>query len=297
MRFLVIFLIIILNSFTALSQGLYDTLSIDRLIVEKRNLEEKLVVKPIWETCIVKIKSPNLSRKSPYLIITNKFNALFEGDSVIAIGYENDFVKVKFYNSEIGYVEAKHILLDEIFKTQITKFKNYSDLEISLDKLNRALNFATQLELQRIEEDNKKLYAEKDSIENVLRNNDAWVKYEKLKSPIAFLSAFVTSNSIGNPEANIRFFSISNKIIDAFSVDIYCYDNFNRAVNHYLGRSNIVKGISQITREKGFIDEASWDLFGHDNTTKIKVILRKIHFTDNTIWLANVQHPVIIKSF
>ena len=95
----------------------------------------------------------------------------------------------------------------------------------------------------------------------------------------------VHDNSIGTPEAYASFKNVGTKDIDAFEVDIYCYDNYDRKVKHYAYGTNIFGGISQELLKVGHVDDNSyWTLYGHDNTTKIKVVLRSVHFIDGTIW-------------
>ena len=100
-------------------------------------------------------------------------------------------------------------------------------------------------------------------------------------SPIAFLYAAITYNSIGVPQASISIKNITKKTIDAYTIRIECYNNFDRPVNHIDG--NIFQGISQETINPNEEDLFNtWVLHGFDNTTKIKISLREVHFTDGT---------------
>jgi hypothetical protein len=107
--------------------------------------------------------------------------------------------------------------------------------------------------------------------------------------PIKFTSINVDYNSIGNPVACLFAKNLTEKTIDAYELDIYCYDNYDRPVKHYLYKNNIQRGIYQNDDDEalilpGEIKGTSWTLYGRENTTKVKATLRTVHFTDGTTW-------------
>ncbi len=182
-----------------------------------------------------------------------------KGSSIEVIDYENDFLKVIF-NKKIGYVSS-------------LQFANYDEVKSQVDNL---------YERDRVVQIQKE--------EDVLKNKQDEInkKYERLRSmgiPIELSKASVSYNSIGNPEATLEVRNISNKVIDAFEVDILCYDNYNRAVSHYLYKTNRFKGISQDEIEPLNENYSTWTLHGHENTTKIKIIIKSVHFKNGSKWI------------
>ncbi len=108
------------------------------------------------------------------------------------------------------------------------------------------------------------------------------------KIPLFLIAATVTLNSIGTPEVTIIPGSLSLDTIDAYTVSIYCYNNFDEPVNHYSSGSNIFKAISQETINPFRTEEYgnTWTLYGFDNTRKVKVYLIKVHFTNGKTWVS-----------
>lgn len=74
--------------------------------------------------------------------------------------------------------------------------------------------------------------------------------------------------------------------MDAFTIGIYCYDRYGDEVKHYLNDTNRFGGISQhtIKPSKSHGYNSYWTLHGHENTSKIKVVLEKVHMTDDSVW-------------
>ncbi len=126
-------------------------------------------------------------------------------------------------------------------------------------------------------------------------------KAERMRlNAVKVISSWVEYNAIGNPEACVVILNGTKRTLDAYEADIFCYDNFNRPVRHYSSGSNRFRGLSQDRIEPGeynaqradpevwdkrlwlYVD--TWTLFGHENTTKIRVKVVRAHFTDNTVW-------------
>lgn len=111
-------------------------------------------------------------------------------------------------------------------------------------------------------------------------------KAKKNGIPLCFIDVEVTYNIIGNPEVNVIPQNVSSKGIDAYTIQVYCYDNFNKPVNHNLKQTNLFSAISQ-DYQAPYRDNylaSTWTLYGHENTTKVKVYLVKVHFWDGTTW-------------
>ena len=213
---------------------------------------------------------------------------LQKNDTIQAIGYANDFIVIKHKNT-IGYVNSIHLENYPTISYQIQKFRDLKDLN---DKKQQA-ELLTKLENQKL----KYSFLE-DDIEFKPQDYTKEIeKFRQLKSPIAIVEPKVNFNSIGNPEAFMKFINISNKVIDAITIDIYCYNNFNNPVNHYLHKTNLFRGIAQEEFSQNEESFGIWTLYGYDNTTKFKAIIRQIHFKDNTKWINNKNDAISIKSF
>ncbi len=138
------------------------------------------------------------------------------------------------------------------------------------------------------------LIKENNEIDSIYEIKQAKIAAIKKKGvPLMFTGISVYDNSIGTPQVSIGVENISGKIIDAYTVKIYCYNNFNEPV-YWLG-TNIFSGISQ--DEIKYDSKDAWSLVGFDNTTKVIAYLSKVHFTDNTTWYATSLELMSIKSY
>jgi LysM repeat protein len=115
------------------------------------------------------------------------------------------------------------------------------------------------------------------------------------RAPLRFVSARVSFNVIGNPEAWLAVRNQSVKTVDAYEVSIYCYNRFSEPVRHYAYGSNRFKGISQGVLMPGEGSEDCWTLYGHENTTSFKAVVDRIHMTDGTVWRPKKGHRVEIR--
>ncbi len=111
---------------------------------------------------------------------------------------------------------------------------------------------------------------------------------------MALSEASVSFNAIGIPEANLSVYNITDKEIDAYEISILYYENFNRPVNHYLYRVNRFKGLSQDTIQPGDESSGTWTLYGHENTTKINILLKSVQYKKHGVWYP--KNTIQIKS-
>lgn len=121
-------------------------------------------------------------------------------------------------------------------------------------------------------------------------------KEESRKSPLELVDTYLKLNSISNPEVYLVVKYISNKTIDAYDVAFHCYDRYDEPVNHYL-YNNRFEAISQKTIKPGetFGYEYFWTLYGHENTTKVKAVLKRVHMTDDTVWIPEYDQEVSVE--
>ncbi len=175
-----------------------------------------------------------------------------EHSEIEVIGFEYGYWKV-IYKTNIGYISEYYLenneKVNELFRDEI-KSKPKSFL-------------SNAEEVKFLEEINK---AKKKGI------------------PILFREAKITFNAIDNPEAYIKLQNISDKIIDAYTLDIHCFDRFENKVLERGYGNNVFEGISQNTIKPDRTDSGYWTLYGHETTSIIKVYIDKVHFTDGTTW-------------
>lgn len=214
---------------------------------------------------------------------------------IIAIDYEIDskFIKV-VHQKDTVFVYYDNFTKNLVVQEQLNKIfnaekgrKKYYENIIELEKRYKdSLNLVKEEKIKAIEK--KDLDDVKNNLKKLL------IKYQSLGSPFIFLDAIVSHNSIGIPEANLTAHNISGKDIDAYEVSILCYDNYNRPVNHYLYKTNVFEGLSQQLVEPSNETSSLWTLYGYENTTKITIILKSVHYKGKNAWYP--KNKIFIKS-
>jgi len=117
-------------------------------------------------------------------------------------------------------------------------------------------------------------------IDNLLKNN----------IPLYLSKVEIISNIIGNPEVTITITNISKNDIDAYDIEIYCYNRYGEPVKKYTSGSNISIGTSQDIIYSGAESNDTWTLYGQELTTNVKVFLSKVHFANGkTLVIQNKQ--------
>jgi membrane-associated protease RseP (regulator of RpoE activity) len=106
---------------------------------------------------------------------------------------------------------------------------------------------------------------------------------EKSMPPVVMTASGIHYNVIAVPELTIEFQNTRSEAVEAFEVEIECFDKFDEAVT-FPGKGNVFKGISQSTVEPKGKSRASWQLSLHRNTTKAKVWVSRVKIGDGTIW-------------
>lgn len=114
--------------------------------------------------------------------------------------------------------------------------------------------------------------------------------------PLQIISVSRTLNSIDSPEVSISAQNISNKTIDAYTANFYCYDNFNRPVTDILSDNNVCEGICQeIIVPGGYTPQYNWRLYPLVTTRKVIAVITEIHFTDNSTWEYPKKYHLLLK--
>ena len=124
-----------------------------------------------------------------------------------------------------------------------------------------------------------------DNARKVEKGNVVTARFKNLGSPLAINSVNVNVSSISTPEAILLVSNISNKDIDRYEVNITCFDDYGRAVNHPSRKNNVFRGVYQLKMEAGQNDVfGNWILNGHENATRIVVSLVSVRYVDGKIW-------------
>ncbi|MFZ4800165.1 MAG: hypothetical protein ACOYMA_21930 [Bacteroidia bacterium] len=128
-------------------------------------------------------------------------------------------------------------------------------------------------------------YCENGQINPKLKNNSSF-KVQKY-SPLEFNEARIYPNEIGEPVLRINIHNNSTKTIDAFRCKVQCLNRFDEPVKDPFSRSNQAYITDQETirpgEDGGGLNSFVFHFQGQ--TTKIKIILVKVHFTDGTFWV------------
>lgn len=115
--------------------------------------------------------------------------------------------------------------------------------------------------------------------------------------PLFFLKVDITHDAIGTPEVNVIAKNISDMDIDAFDIQISCYNKYDEPVNHYLNATNIFTGTSDELLKAGETVRThyTWTLYGFDNTAKVKVYLKRCHFVNGKTYVVKDKKKTMVE--
>jgi hypothetical protein len=99
--------------------------------------------------------------------------------------------------------------------------------------------------------------------------------------PLLICGAMVEDNQLGIPEVTIAVGNTSDRTIEAFDVEIECWNAFDEPVGT-LG--NVYEGTSQKRIAESEISTATWMLAGHDTTTRVAVRVTRIKPSYGQVW-------------
>lgn len=134
-----------------------------------------------------------------------------------------------------------------------------------------------------------KLITSQEHIKAVLNNREKERKEEYKENgykPLKLVDAYITYDIIYMPEVNLEVKNLTNKTIDAYEMELECYDTYDRPVREIITASNKFLGISQNNELKPYRSQTdTWSLTWYENVTKVKnVKITSVHFTDGTVW-------------
>lgn len=235
---------------------------------KKKVIITALVIITFWAICYLINQQTKKAKAANDLFISaqNLYNYYDEFDK----SKELYSKLVKEYPNSPYAAQAKEILAN--FDADVEKFK--------IEKA------------ERIEREAKEEARAKAEAEEKRRQHE-----EAIKPPLQLMYGFVRKNVINNPTAGLVLKNISNKTIDAYTVEIHCYNNYGEPVRHYASGSNVCRGISQESIAPGatYGYNYVWTLHGLENTTKVDIELVKVHCTDGTVWTPEAGQRVSVK--
>ncbi|WP_026669344.1 DUF5780 domain-containing protein [Butyrivibrio sp. AE3006] len=118
--------------------------------------------------------------------------------------------------------------------------------------------------------------------------------------PLKITKIIVTKNSINDNQLSVNCKNESDKTVDAFEIDFYCYDNYGKPVNKYVRDDNILHCISQKRiQPNGTFDGSNsyWNTYGYDNATQYEAYVVSVHYTDGTEWKVNDAFTKLVKEY
>lgn len=237
---------------------------------------------PKFNPVLVKTFGGAAAREKPILLSNIKY-WIKPNVEIKALEITDEFIKVEHMNDIVYVIKDNFKDVKEVNNQLIAIMKAEKDQKDYNDYSKKYKDSLLMADLDKIVIEAIK----KENEEEVQRNNQLIAlikKYKSINSPLALSEASVSFNSIGIPEANLSVYNITDKEIDAYEISILCYDNYNRPVNHYLYKVNSFKGLSQDTIQSGDESSGTWTLYGHENTTKIKILLKSVHYKRYGAW-------------
>jgi uncharacterized membrane protein len=130
---------------------------------------------------------------------------------------------------------------------------------------------------------NKQVGSTQDSAKVASTTEQKEPEKPKEPSPVTVEKATVGQDMIGTPQANVTFKNTSKKEIDGIKARIKTFNNFDEPVNGFMS-DNTFDAISQDKIAAGKINTSVWTMYNFDTTSKIKVEVYNVHFTDGTTW-------------
>lgn len=118
---------------------------------------------------------------------------------------------------------------------------------------------------------------------------------DTIKCPVEFDEAYIMYTELSTPIIHASFKNKSNKTIDAVKCVIECYNRFDEKVINPLSDSHKIYADFESTISPDDYGGGNMDLtFTQDATSKAKITVLKVHFTDGTVWSSNKSRVSII---
>lgn len=179
---------------------------------------------------------------------------------------------------------SKLVFISIISSTIVISGCGNSEQLTQLKKENQELKIQVEdLQKQNKELENKvAMYIPKEQ-----KNNNK-SSQEQVSQPVKL--AKIAFDKSGVTEVSVTLQNTTQKTIDAVEFVILQFDNFGRPAYRF-NDSSYGNVTSELTMQgnagpNGFL-KSGWTLFNTEKTTKGKVVIKQVHFTDGSVWTNN----------
>lgn len=139
---------------------------------------------------------------------------------------------------------------------------------------------------RRVADPNIDIHPSKDPTNNTgaeqLSAGELYLERIRHAGPLLITGAMISRNQIGVPEVTIAVGNTTDRTIEAFDVEIECWNAFDEPVG--FGGDNVYGGTSQKTIGESEIVTATWMLSGHDTTTRVAVRVTRVKPSYGNVW-------------
>ena len=145
-------------------------------------------------------------------------------------------------------------------------------------------------DLQALKKENAELKLRLSNYENSKTQTESPVSSKpgvRFETPPVKLTSIEFDKS-GVTGVNIKFQNNSPKTLDAIEFVILQFDNFGRPAYRFNdSKYGNISGellLQGIAKQNGTLS-GGWTLFNTEKTTKGKVVVKQVHYTDNSLWI------------
>lgn len=141
--------------------------------------------------------------------------------------------------------------------------------------------------LKKENEDLKIRLSKYEKVETNIQTNNTQKQEEVFENPPVELKSIEFDKS-GVTGVNVIFKNNSPKTVDAIEFVILQFDNLGRPAYRFNDSSHgNVTGelLMQGTAKENGTIKGGWTLFNADKTTKGKIVVKQVHYTDNSLWV------------
>lgn len=241
---------------------------------------------------------PAITKESDYQQLKDLINNKKYSEASVKVAELGNYKDSDNLSKEIKYCTAKDYFAKGQFTDAIKIYSELGNYKDSADMKKTSENCLKQKEQEDAQQQANQKAAQQQTTDKENLKNELYKLIDSC--PLEVSRQQIAYNSIGEALSSVTAKNNSNKTIDAFKIYIYCYDNFNKPVNHYAYNTNIFTGIKQDKirpNESISCKDYDWTMHGFDNTTKIQAIVKEIHYTDNTSWVLDDKYQNVLQEF
>jgi len=120
----------------------------------------------------------------------------------------------------------------------------------------------------------------------------------KNELPLCFIQATLEYNTAGILLLKLFSQNVTRKIIDTYTIEVYCFGQNNLPVAHETKKTYAYTGIYMDFKPSltNVYFPDIWALDGYKKTTRVKVYLIKVNFWDGTSWTPKDKNVTLIEA-